>query len=133
MRFKQKQIASIVVTAFLLGACGSSSSLSMFQPSTVTYTDTKWCVPGRLKRVLNRLSRRFGTVTVTSTNRWWLENWAKGGARRSYHRGCRAVDFTVPGSPSKVVAFLKSQRGVGGYKYYPSGHYHIDVGPRRTW
>jgi uncharacterized protein YcbK (DUF882 family) len=101
--------------------------------ATVTYQDTSWCVPRRLKRTLKNVSRRYGPVTVHSTKRWWLENWWKGGARKSMHLNCRAVDFSVKGDPASVVAFLKSQRGVGGYKYYPSGHYHIDTGPRRTW
>lgn len=101
--------------------------------SSVSYNDTKWCVPGKLKRVLNRVADRYGPVTVHSTKRWWFENWRKGGARKSMHLKCKAVDFTVAGNPASVVVFLKSQPGVGGYKHYTSGHYHIDTGPRRTW
>lgn len=103
------------------------------QSATVTYQDTKWCVPGKLKRVLKKVSRRYGTVTVHSTKRWWLENRRKGGARKSLHLKCRAVDFSVDGDPASVIAYLKSQSAVGGYKHYSSGHYHIDTGPRRTW
>lgn len=103
------------------------------QSATVNYQDTKWCVPRKLKRVLRNVSRRYGPVTVHSTKRWWFENWRKGGARNSLHLKCQAVDFSVRGDPASVVAYLKSQRAVGGYKYYSSGHYHIDTGPRRTW
>ncbi len=125
--------AVIIVVASLLGACSSSSSLSSLLPATVNYNDTSWCVPPSLRIVLYRTARRFGTVTVNSTHRWYLENRRVGGARHSYHRRCQAVDFAVSGNSSEVVAFLKSQSAVGGYKHYQSGHYHIDTGPRRTW
>ncbi|MEP3016668.1 MAG: D-Ala-D-Ala carboxypeptidase family metallohydrolase, partial [Hyphomicrobiales bacterium] len=97
------------------------------------YDDSSWCVPRKLKKVLNKVAKRYGKVTVHSTKRWWLENWWKGGAKDSYHLNCQAVDFSVGGNPSSVLAFLKSQKAVGGYKHYSSGHYHIDTGPRRTW
>jgi hypothetical protein len=129
----------LVIGTFLpllvLSGCGSLPGFGWMtsSSSTVYYRDTKWCVPGGLKRVLNRVSERYGPVTVSSTKRWWYENWRKGGASHSYHLKCKAVDFSVKGDPESVVTFLKSQPEVGGYKYYPSGHYHIDTGPRRTW
>lgn len=122
----------IVMTGGSLTGCANLFGLGS-RSATVTYQDTKWCVPGKLKRVLKKVSRRYGTVTVHSTKRHWLENLRKGGARNSLHLKCRAVDFSVDGDPASVIAFLKSQSGVGGYKHYASGHYHIDTGPRRTW
>ena len=123
-----------MVIALTLSGCSSVPGFGWLGGSSqVAYHDTKWCVPGELKRVLNRVADRYGPVTVHSTKRWWLENWWKGGARKSMHLKCRAVDFSVRGNPSSVVAFLKSQKAVGGYKYYPGGHYHIDNGSRRTW
>ena len=102
-------------------------------PVSITWNDSSWCVPWRLKTVLRRVSQRFGPVTVHSTFRWWLENWVKGGKPRSYHLSCRAVDFAVRGDPPGVLAFIRAQREVGGYSRYPQGFYHIDTGPRRTW
>ena len=128
-----KTVAIILATTILVAACSSSSRLTSFGATGVNYNDTSWCVPPRLKMVLNRVSRRFGTVTVTSTHRRWLENRHVGGARGSYHRRCQAVDFTVVGNHSQVLAYLRSQDAVGGYKLYPGGHFHIDTGPRRTW
>lgn len=116
-----------------LGGCSSIPGFGWLDRSDVAYHDTKWCVPRSLKRVLVRVSDRFGHVTVTSTNRWWLENWWKGGASHSKHLSCDAVDFKVRGNPRRVIAFLKAQSEVGGYKYYPGSHYHIDNGRRRTW
>ena len=119
-----------------LAGCASapySSTFGYLRPAKVVYKDTKWCVPGRLKSSLKKVSRRFGTVTVYSTHRWPLENRRKGGKPKSYHLRCRATDFTVPGNPSEVIAYLKSLRAVGGYSYYQRGFYHIDTGPRRTW
>ncbi|WP_350334209.1 YcbK family protein [Coralliovum pocilloporae] len=133
-RNARRRLAVLGIAAIALGSCSSLPGSGWFSSSSrVAYNDTKWCVPSKLKRVVERVADRFGPVTVTSTNRWWLENWWKGGASSSYHLDCEAVDFVVRGNPKEVVAFLKSQPAVGGYKYYRSGHYHIDVGPRRTW
>jgi len=137
-RLRPITLAVLIAIVPPLAGCGTVAGVTGLgwmtaSHNNIRYTDTKWCVPRKLKKVLNRVSDRYGRVTVTSTKRWWLENWWKGGAGDSYHLNCRAVDFTVSGNPSSVVAFLKRQSEVGGYKYYRSGHYHIDVGPRRTW
>nr|WP_306263814.1 DUF882 domain-containing protein [Pararhizobium sp. IMCC3301] len=127
-------VLAIILLALALVGCASYSASRVNYPNaTVTYSDTKWCVPRRLKRVLQEVAGQFGNVSVTSTKRWWLENWLKGGARKSWHRKCKATDFSVRANPDQVVRFLKSHPDVGGYKYYPAGFYHIDVGPRRTW
>ena len=109
------------------------SSCALFKPVKITWNDTKWCVPLRLKIVLRQVSRKFGPVSVHSTHRWPRENKLKGGKPKSYHLRCRAVDFSVPGDPARVIKYLKSKKAVGGYSHYPQGFYHIDTGPRRTW
>lgn len=135
VRNKSLAVVAVVVAGLVLTGCSSIPGLGWLggSSSAVAYHDTKWCVPRKLKRVLNRVADRYGPVTVHSTKRWWLENWWKGGAPKSLHLKCRAVDFTVRGNPSSVVAFLKAQPEVGGYKHYSGGHYHIDDGKRRTW
>lgn len=131
-------IVFLGMTAALAG-CGTVAGVTGLGWATsshnaIAYNDTSWCVPRPLKKVLNRVAKRYGKVTVHSTKRWWLENWWKGGARNSYHLNCQAVDFSVRANPSSVIAFLKAQPEVGGYSYYrSSGHFHIDTGPRRTW
>ena len=130
-----KTLLAILIVALAgssLTGCANLFGLGS-RSATVTYQDTGWCLPPKLRRVLKRVARRYGPVTVHSTHRWWLENRRKGGARSSLHLKCRAVDFSVKGSPNSVIAYIKSQKAVGGYKYYSSGHYHIDTGPRRTW
>ena len=133
------QMRKTIMTVLIVAATGVplSGCASVFgfgtRTAVVNYQDTKWCVPRKLKRVLRNVSRRYGPVTVHSTKRWWFENWRKGGARNSLHLKCKAVDFSVPGDPNSVIAYLKSQPAVGGYKYYRTGFYHIDTGPRRTW
>ncbi|PCJ83069.1 MAG: hypothetical protein COA52_19420 [Hyphomicrobiales bacterium] len=116
-----------------LTGCASFGSRVPYPHAKVHYADTKWCVPRKLKNALKDLAHQFGDVRVTSTKRWWLENRRKGGAKKSYHRKCKATDFNVRGNPAAVIAFLKRNPDVGGYKHYTSGHYHIDTGPRRTW
>ena len=101
--------------------------------TSVTWNDTSWCVPWRLKRVLGRVSRQYGPVTVYSTHRWPMENKLKGGKPKSYHLRCRAVDFAVSTHEGDITSYLKSQSEVGGFSRYPQGFYHIDTGPRRTW
>jgi uncharacterized protein YcbK (DUF882 family) len=91
------------------------------------------CVPGSLKSVLNQVAARFGPITVNSTARSRAKNRKVGGRSKSYHLGCRAVDFRVHGSNKGVMRFLAANGKVGGLKRYRSGFYHIDNGPRRSW
>lgn len=138
VRLRPVVLCVVLLPALLLSGCGSLSGITGLGWMTsssdkIVYNDTEWCVPRSLKKVLNRVADRYGRVTVHSTKRWWLENWWKGGASNSYHLDCKAVDFTVRGDPGAILAFLKAQPEVGGYKRYAFGHYHIDTGPRRTW
>ena len=128
-----RSIAIAIVLPLLISSCAGGPGFSLFQPASITWHDTSWCVPWSLKVVLLRVARRFGPVKVHSTHRWPLENKRKGGKPKSFHLSCRAIDFSVPGDPVKVKAYLVSQWEVGGYSYYSKGFYHIDNGRRRTW
>lgn len=99
----------------------------------VRYNAPSNCVPGSLRAVLNKVSKRYGPITVNSTYRSAGKNRRVGGRGKSYHLRCRAVDFRVHGSSRGLMRFLAGQPGVGGLNRYPSGFYHIDNGPRRTW
>jgi hypothetical protein len=99
----------------------------------VRYNAPARCVPGSLRAALNRISKRYGPITVNSTYRSPGKNRRVGGRRLSYHLSCRAVDFRVHGSTRGLMRFLAATPGVGGYNRYPSGFYHIDNGPKRTW
>lgn len=129
--------ASVLFAGALLTNCalsGSSHNAANIYPVSVSWNDTRWCAPSRLKRVLNHVSQRFGPVTVHSSHRWPFENWRKGGKPRSYHLTCRALDFSVEGDPNGVLDYLIANRAVGGFsRYAKQGFYHIDTGPRRTW
>jgi uncharacterized protein YcbK (DUF882 family) len=126
-----------MLSAWLAGASGCAlpdwRTSQSYYPVDITWNDTRWCVPYRLKSALRQVSKRFGPVVVHSTHRWPLENWAKGGKKRSYHLSCKAVDFGVRGDPAGVAEYLITLPQVGGYSRYPQGFYHIDSGPRRTW
>ena len=91
------------------------------------------CIPGSLMKVLKRVSAKYGAITVNSTYRSPGKNRKVGGKGQSMHLSCRAVDFRVHGNSSGLVRFLLAQKEVGGFNRYPSGFYHIDNGPRRTW
>jgi uncharacterized protein YcbK (DUF882 family) len=111
--------------ALQLAAVPSGQRIKWIAPSN--------CVPASLKGVIKRVAARFGPITVNSTARSRAKNARVGGRSKSYHLGCRAVDFRVHGSTRGLGAFLASQKAVGGLKRYRSGFYHIDNGPRRSW
>lgn len=99
----------------------------------VAWNAARRCVPGRLKKVLAQVSRKFGRVTVNSTHRSRGRNRRVGGKRKSYHLGCRAVDFRVRGRTRGLTRWLARHPSVGGFKRYRAGYYHIDTGPKRSW
>lgn len=101
--------------------------------ANINYRAPAKCIPGSLRAVLAKVSARYGPITVNSTYRAPSKNRKVGGRGKSMHLSCRAVDFRVHGSTRGLMQFLTSQKGVGGYNRYPSGFYHIDNGPRRTW
>lgn len=135
MTLRKKAVLAVLIAPLFLTACASGSQgfFSIFRVPQIKWNDTKWCTPLSLQFALNKISRRFGPITVHSTHRWPIENWRKGGKPRSYHLTCRAIDFSVPGRPSQVKAYLRSLPEIGGFSYYSKGFYHIDNGPRRTW
>ncbi|MGP9820532.1 YcbK family protein [Salinarimonas sp. NSM] len=91
------------------------------------------CLPGDLTRVVAEVAERFGEVRIMSTHRTRGHNRRAGGAPRSMHLACRAVDFRVAGSSRAVMAYLRDHPAVGGLKRYRSGLIHIDNGDRRSW
>jgi uncharacterized protein YcbK (DUF882 family) len=101
--------------------------------SAIVFRAPTKCVPGSLIRVLKRVSAKYGPITVNSTYRAPGKNRRIGGRSKSLHLSCRAVDFRVHGSSRGLARFLIAQKEVGGFNRYPSGFYHIDNGPRRTW
>ena len=90
------------------------------------------CLPAAIKQVLFDITRLFGPVHVNSSYRSPSHNRSVGGASRSLHMECRAVDFRVAGNHQRVMKYIVSRSEVGGYKNY-GGHIHIDNGPRRSW
>lgn len=133
-----RAIAFLIAALLTLSACSSLPGLYRIGgKGTVDYQKISWCVPWSLKRVLRRVAYRYGDVVVFSTWRSPWHNSRVGGASRSYHKTCRAVDFKVKGANMRAVYnYVKKQGAVGGHKLYPrrrGGHIHIDTGPRRSW
>lgn len=99
----------------------------------ITWVASSGCVNGTIKSALRDMAQTFGSVKVTSTCRSRSHNARVGGASKSHHLTGDAADFRVSGSPSRVMASLRSNGSIGGVKHYGGGLYHIDTGPRRTW
>lgn len=91
------------------------------------------CLPGNLREVVADVSSKFGPVSVESTHRSSGRNWRAGGARKSLHLSCRAIDFRVRTRTRGVMAYLQTRPEVGGLKIYRNGIIHIDNGSRRSW
>lgn len=99
-----------------------------FQPHT-----PERCLPHDLLDVVYDVAEKFGEVQILSTFRDQDRNRRVGGAERSFHLSCQAIDFRVSGRQPGLLAFLESRPEVGGLKRYPMGYFHIDNGPRRSW
>ena len=93
------------------------------------------CLPTALKRVLNQVVANFGPIRINSTSRSHSHNRSVGGAPRSLHLECRAIDFAYHGGRrAKLISFLRNHDAVGGLgNYGHGGHIHIDDGPHRSW
>lgn len=91
------------------------------------------CLSEDLMGVIYDVAERFGTVKIVSTMRSPAHNSRVGGAPRSFHLQCRAIDFMVFGRTAGLEAYLRARPEVGGLKRYPLGFFHIDNGSARTW
>lgn len=136
--FSRPVLPLLLSCLLFLSACSSLPVLyTIGGKGTVDYKKISWCVPWSLKRVLRRVAHRYGDVVVFSTWRSPWHNRRVGGAKRSYHKRCQAVDFTVRGADMReVFEYVKRQDEVGGHSLYSrarGGHIHIDTGPRRSW
>lgn len=92
------------------------------------------CLPTELMNVIYDVAEKFGEVQILSTFRDPERNRRVGGAPRSFHLRCQAIDFRVMGPHRDgLLNYLEARDDVGGLKRYPLGFYHVDTGPRRTW
>ncbi len=94
------------------------------------------CIPTDLRMLLNTVAWHYGKrVHIQSGYRSKHYNRRVGGARRSFHVSCKAVDIQVSGvNKYKLAKYLKSLAGRGGIgTYCNSSTVHIDVGPKRSW
>ncbi len=97
------------------------------------WTSSTNCLPGTLKRQVNKLESRFGRIRIISTFRRGAR--IAGSGRRSRHASCAAIDFkAAKGQHSRVVRWLRSNHrgGLGTYSC-AMHHIHIDNGPRLRW
>lgn len=92
------------------------------------------CLPSELMNVIYDVAENFGEVQILSTFRDPQRNRRVGGAPRSFHLHCQAIDFRIMGPHRDgLLEYLEARTDVGGLKRYPLGFFHIDTGPRRTW
>lgn len=103
-----------------------------FEPTGVCSMDPK--VLAALSRVACDAGGK--NITVNSAYRPPWYNAAVGGASKSQHMVCKAIDFSLEGvSPAivqKIALKLQNEGIVGGVGKY-GGFTHIDSGPKRSW
>ena len=109
--------------------------VAQFDGVTVNTDDSTQCLPQELRGFVNELRNRFGSVEINSAMRDRSHNRQVGGARRSQHLNCNAIDFSVPGvSKRDVRLFLIANfSGRGGIGFYCNDRFHLDVGAPRQW
>ena len=86
--------------------------------------------------LINTVAWHYGKhVHIQSGYRSKHYNRRVGGAKRSYHVACKAVDIQVRGvNKYQLARYLKSLPGRGGVgTYCNNSTVHIDVGPKRQW
>lgn len=114
-----------------------SDILDLSQMTGVTLASevTDSCIPQELLVFIDELRTRFGEIEVISSFRTIKHNREVGGAKKSQHLTCDAIDFRIPNVPRKEVklfltANFKERAGIG---YYCGGSYHLDIGKPRQW
>ncbi len=120
-----------------LGATTATQSRSMHRhresSGNISWSASSGCLNSGLRSIMHQVAAAFGSLRVNSTCRSRSHNSAVGGATHSHHLTGDAVDFRVFGNIGGVASFLRSHSGVGGFKHYGGGLFHIDTGPRRSW
>ncbi len=111
------------------------SSVSQMSGVQVNTSGATNCFPPQLIGFIDELRTRFGNVSINSAYRSASRNRRVGGARRSQHINCNAIDFAVPGvSRDEVKEFLTANfRGRAGVGFYCNNRFHLDVGNPRQW
>lgn len=109
--------------------------VAQFEGVSINTDDSTQCLPQKLRGFVNELRNRFGNVEINSAMRNRNHNRQVGGARRSQHLSCNAIDFNIPGvSKRDVRLFLIANfSGRGGIGFYCNDRFHLDVGAARQW
>lgn len=106
-----------------------------FDGVSINTDDSTQCLPQELRGFVNELRNRFGNVEINSAMRNRSHNRQVGGARRSQHLNCNAIDFSVPGVAKRDVRLflIANFSGRGGIGFYCNDRFHLDVGAARQW
>jgi len=91
------------------------------------------CLPETLRTLLADVAKRFGPITVVSTQHLKTRNHAAGSARHKLHEACKAVDVRpAAGRAEALRAYLRSRPDIAGVEAYRDGVVHMDVSESRT-
>lgn len=128
-------ISSIADAKLSFEEIDDNRQVSRMRGVSIATDDSTSCFPPKLKEFINELRTRFGSVEINSGYRSRTHNRQVGGARRSQHMSCNAVDFSIPGVPrAEVKLFLTANfRGRAGVGYYCNDRFHLDIGSVRQW
>ncbi|MCF8058409.1 MAG: DUF882 domain-containing protein [Bacteriovoracaceae bacterium] len=132
----QRLVVILLLGCFFQTPAFSKVILKSGKATVETKTGDKTsCFPGKLNKILLKISRHFGKpVHIVSGYRSPEDNARRGGAKSSMHIKCKAADFRVPGVSTKSVGrYLARMKERGGAGFYCRGRFHVDVGTRRHW
>ncbi len=119
-----------------LAAVGSFGRLS---PNGLRVQHSKvqvQCLKPRVLQLLKLIERRYGSKPIiTSGYRSPKGNRRAGGASKSQHIYCKAVDIQIEGvSKWELAKYVRSIPGRGGVgTYCRTKSVHIDIGSKRDW
>lgn len=96
--------------------------------------DKTSCLPKKVCTILGMIAEKHGKVSIVSAYRPERENARRGGAKKSMHIQCRAVDFLIPKRSTiaeqralaSTMVNIRKKVGQMRYNVYCTGRAHVD-------
>lgn len=126
--FTRPCLALVCAFCFAFFAAGEASARASYGGGSGGASQSRSCLTGSARALLNRIESRFGSVQIVSTCRPGAR--IRGTRKISKHASGQAIDFNAPrGKKAEVVRWLIANHKSGGVMTYPGmNHIHVDIG-----